>query len=134
MRVAALLAQAGDLAAAAREVFGVQFAGTFVEGADGGDVRALALDVRNRLAPEQPAVVTVIGSQNGRPNVVIAVNDRAREWGLRAGELVKAAAGALGGNGGGKDDVAQGGGTDPSQAPPALQQVEQALERSIAVT
>jgi alanyl-tRNA synthetase len=131
VRVAALLARAGDLASAARDVYGVQFAGTFVEGADGGDVRALALDVRNRLVPEQPAVVTVIGSQNGKPNVVIAVNDRARQWGLRAGELVKAAAGALGGNGGGKDDVAQGGGTDSSQAPLALERVEHAIGASV---
>jgi alanyl-tRNA synthetase len=42
--------------------------------------------------------------------VVVAVNDAARARGLRAGALVLAAAGALGGRGGGKDDVAQGGG------------------------
>jgi alanyl-tRNA synthetase len=131
VRVAALLARAGELAAGARDVYGVQLAGTFIERADGGDIRALALDVRNRLAAEQPAVVTVIGSYNGKPNVVVAVNDRAREWGLRAGELVKEAASALGGNGGGKDDVAQGGGTDPSQAPLALERVEHAIGASV---
>jgi alanyl-tRNA synthetase len=38
------------------------------------------------------------------------VNDAGRDRGLRAGALVLAAAGALGGRGGGKDDVAQGGG------------------------
>jgi alanyl-tRNA synthetase len=42
--------------------------------------------------------------------VVVAVNDAGRARGLRAGALVLAAAGALGGRGGGKDDVAQGGG------------------------
>jgi len=40
----------------------------------------------------------------------VAVNDAGRAHGLRAGALVLAAAGALGGRGGGKDDVAQGGG------------------------
>ena len=55
-------------------------------------------------------MVTVIGIAEGRPTVVVAVNDAARGRGLRAGALVLAAAGALGGRGGGKDDVAQGGG------------------------
>ena len=38
----------------------------------------------------------------------VAVNDIGRQWGVRAGELVRTAAQALGGGGGGKDDVAQG--------------------------
>jgi len=55
-------------------------------------------------------VVTAIGVTDSRPTVVVAVNDAGRAQGLRAGALVVAAAGALGGRGGGKDDVAQGGG------------------------
>jgi alanyl-tRNA synthetase len=62
---------------------------------------------------------------------VVAVNDTAREWRLKAGELVRSAAGELGGNGGGKDDVAQGGGTDPSQANAALQSVERAVAERV---
>jgi alanyl-tRNA synthetase len=38
------------------------------------------------------------------------VNDKGREWGLAAGDLVRVAAQMLGGGGGGRDDVAQGGG------------------------
>jgi alanyl-tRNA synthetase len=59
-----------------------------------------------------------------RPVVVVAVNDRGREWGVKAGDLVRAAATVLGGGGGGKDDVAQGGGTDPSKVDEALQQIQ----------
>ena len=55
-------------------------------------------------------MVAAIGVTDGRPTVVVAVNDAGRARGLRAGALVLAAAGALGGRGGGKDDVAQGGG------------------------
>jgi alanyl-tRNA synthetase len=131
VRVTALLAGAGDLAGKARLVSGVQVTGTVVEGADAGDIRTLALDVRNRLDADHPAVVTVIGARNGKPSVVVAVNDRARDRGLRAGELVKAAAGALGGNGGGRDDVAQGGGTDSSQAAQALERVEHAIGATV---
>ena len=54
--------------------------------------------------------MTALGLTEGRPTVVVAVNEAGRERGLRAGALVLAAAGALGGRGGGKDDVAQGGG------------------------
>ena len=46
-----------------------------------------------------------------RPAVVVTVNEAGRARGLTAGALVLAATGVLGGRGGGKDDVAQGGGT-----------------------
>ena len=65
-------------------------------------------------------MVAIIGSSNGKPAVVVAVNDAARAWGISANALVKAAAPALGGSGGGKDDVAQGGGADVSHADQAL--------------
>jgi alanyl-tRNA synthetase len=134
MRVAALLGRAGDYAAQARDVYGVQYVGQVVNGAGGADIRALALDVRNRLEGDRPGVVTVIGTQAGKPSVVVAVNDRGREWGLRAGDLVREAAGALGGNGGGKDDVAQGGGTDASQASTAIDRVEYAIGTTVTST
>ena len=94
------------------------------DGAGAGDVRKLVLDVRGRLGNERPAVVAVIGSANGKPSCVVAVNDRARELGFSANELVKVAAGILGGSGGGKDDIAQGGGVDASQADLALGALE----------
>jgi alanyl-tRNA synthetase len=59
--------------------------------------------------------------------VVIAVNEPARERGLKAGALVGLAAKALGGGGGGKDDLAQGGGTNPAALPEAIAAVERAV-------
>ena len=55
-------------------------------------------------------MVAVIGVAADKPVVVIAVNEAGRGSGLAAGQLVGVAARALGGNGGGKPDVAQGGG------------------------
>jgi alanyl-tRNA synthetase len=52
----------------------------------------------------------VVGLPADKPVVVIAVNEAGRGFGLSAGTLVGIAARALGGNGGGKPDVAQGGG------------------------
>ena len=107
VRVAQLLAAAGQLAANPTDVFGVNFVGHRADGAGAGDVRKLALDIRGRMPAGKPSVVAIIGSTNGKPAVVVAVNDEARAWGVSANALVKVAATALGGSGGGKDDVAQ---------------------------
>jgi alanyl-tRNA synthetase len=130
VRVQQLLAAAGQLASTAKDVYGVSFVGHRADGAGAGDVRKLALDVRGRLPQGKPGVVAVIGSTNGKPAVVIAVNDAARTWGISANALVKAAAGALGGSGGGKDDVAQGGGADVGNADQALVEVEHEVGRA----
>ncbi|HVH93646.1 MAG TPA: alanine--tRNA ligase-related protein, partial [Nocardioidaceae bacterium] len=130
VRVQQLLAAAGSLASGAKEVYGVSFVGHRADGAGAGDVRKLALDVRNRLPQGQPGVVAIIGSSNGKPAVVVAVNDTARSWGISANALVKVAALALGGSGGGKDDVAQGGGADVTHADQALVDVEHEVGRA----
>jgi len=131
VRVGQLLASAGQVAQSARDVGGIAFVGHRApEDADAGDVRKLALDVRGRLAG-RPGVVAVIGSSGGRPAVVIAVSDDARARGLSANSLVKVAAGALGGSGGGKDDVAQGGGADAGAAQDALTAVERAVAATV---
>ena len=121
VRLQQLLSGAGELAAQAEDVAGVAFVGQVVEGAGGGDARTLALDVRGRLASDRPGAVLVVGVQDGKPSVVAAVNDSGRAAGISANSLVRAAAGVLGGKGGGKDDVAQGGGSDASRALEALE-------------
>ncbi|HEY0902576.1 MAG TPA: alanine--tRNA ligase [Marmoricola sp.] len=127
VRLQQLLSGAAALAAAAEEVAGISFVGQVVEGAGGGDARTLALDVRGRLAADRPGAVVVVGVQDGKPSVVAAVNDRGRDAGVSANALVRAAAGLLGGKGGGKDDVAQGGGSDPTRAQDALDAVRREL-------
>jgi alanyl-tRNA synthetase len=129
MRQGQLLRLGPELAAAARDVNGVAFVTHQApdESAGADDLRRLALDVRGRLPAERPVAVVTASVSNGRPLVVIAVNDAGRDAGLKAGQLVRTAAQALGGGGGGKDDVAQGGGSDPSQMSVAFEQVEHAL-------
>jgi len=130
IRMAQLLSSAGELAAGAKDVYGVSFVGHRVDGAGAGDVRKLALDIRGRMPAGRPSVVAIIGSSNGKPAVVIAVNDEARGWGVSANALVKVAATALGGSGGGKDDVAQGGGADVTNVDQALVDVEHEVGRA----
>ena len=126
-----LLAAGAEIAGSAKDVFGVALVAHRAEGAGPGDVRRLALDIRSRLAADRPGVVAVVGSANGKPAVVVAVNDAARSWGLTASSLIGGAAAALGGRGGGKDDVAQGGGTNPSAIDDALRQIEHAVGQQV---
>jgi alanyl-tRNA synthetase len=120
VRVGQLLAAGGQLAAAATDVAGVNVVAHRADGAGGGDVRTLALDVRGRLAPAQPGVVVIIGTVDGKVSVVAAVNDEARARGISANALVRAIGPLVGGKGGGKDDVAQGGGADVSRLDEAI--------------
>ncbi len=126
-RVAQLLARAGELAAAAEDVDGVALVAHEATGAGGGDVRTLALDVRQRLAGDRPGVVAVVGTSGGKAAVVVAVDEAGRAAGLSAGALVRVASQVLGGKGGGKDDVAQGGGSEVDRAGEALAAVRAAV-------
>jgi alanyl-tRNA synthetase len=131
-RSAQVLAAAAELASAPADVFGVSVVTHRApDGTGGDDLRRLVLDVRGRLPADRPAAVAMTAVANGRPVVVAAVNDTGRQWGVKAGDLVRAAAGVLGGGGGGKDDVAQGGGADPTKADEALRAVEHAIGQQV---
>ncbi len=132
LRGAQVLQAAGALAAEPTDVFGTAVV-THVapEGTTADDLRKLVLDVRGRMAGDRPAVVAGVSVTSGRPVIVVAVNDRGREWGVKAGELVRIAASTLGGGGGGKDDVAQGGGSDPGKVDEALRQIEHAVGQRV---
>jgi alanyl-tRNA synthetase len=108
---ARLLDSSAELAQGAADVAGAAFVGYRApDGTEADSIRKLALDIRGRLASDRPGVVVVAGVPADRPTVVVAVNDAGRSAGLAAGALVLTAAGVLGGRGGGRDDVAQGGG------------------------
>jgi alanyl-tRNA synthetase len=120
VRVQQLLRAGADAAAGATRVGPVLVVAHRVEGAGGGDVRTLALDVRSRLPQGEPGVVVVAGVSDGKVALVAATNELAQERGLAAGDLVRTLTPLLGGKGGGKADVAQGGGTDASRLDEAL--------------
>ncbi len=117
---------AAEIAAAARDIGGVAFVGHHAAGVGGGDVRSLALDIRGRLQ-DRAAVVVVIGDAGDKPAAVVALNQAAQDRGLSAKDLIGVLGPVIGGRGGGKADVAQGGGTDVSAIPAALDAVAAAL-------
>ncbi len=127
VRLDRLLASGAELAAGAEDVGGVRVVAQRVDGAGGGEVRRLALDVRGRLPDAAPGVVVLLGVDDGKVAVVAATTDEARERGLSADELVRAVGPLVGGRGGGKADVAQGGGADTSRVDDAVAEVRRAV-------
>ena len=126
-----LQAEAGKLLENAQTIAAVRVLAHDAGELDANGVRELALDLRSRFGSEA-AVVAVVGVANGRPVVLVATNEGAREAGVKAGALVRVAAGVLGGGGGGKDDVAQGGGQDASKIGAALDAVRDAIAQAQA--
>jgi len=130
-----ILQAAGELAAGPVEANGASYVGHRApDGAEADDLRKLALDVRGRMPGDRPAVIAVAGVPKDRPVIVVAVNDAGKERGLKAGDLVGVAARVLGGGGGGKPDVAQGGGTDPGAVDEALNAVRQTVAERMTGT
>jgi alanine--tRNA ligase len=126
-----LQAEAGKLLENAQTIGSVRVLAHDAGELDANGVRELALDLRSRFGSEA-AVVAVVGVANGRPVILVATNEGAREAGVKAGALVRVAAGVLGGGGGGKDDIAQGGGQDASKIGAALDAVRDAIAQDQA--
>ncbi|HEV7650705.1 MAG TPA: alanine--tRNA ligase [Actinophytocola sp.] len=128
LRGAQLLSSAGTLAEQAEDVHGTALVAVATpDGIGGNDLRSLASEVRNRLGA-RPGVVALFSADGAKVSFVVATTSAGRDQGLAAGKLVPAFAQAIGGRGGGKPDMAQGGGSNPGGVPEAVA----ALRRTLA--
>src|SRR3954464_5922735 len=114
---------------APEQVNGHAFLGQVVEGLDPKDLRSTVDTMKQRVGSGIAALVAV---NEGRASVAVGVTDDLAGQ-VSAVDLVKAAVAALGGQGGGgRADMAQGGGPDGSRAKQALEAVKDALEKVAA--
>jgi alanyl-tRNA synthetase len=114
---------------APEDVNGHKFIGQVVEGFDPKGLRAAVDEMKKRLGSGIGALVAV---NEGRASVAVGVTDDLAGQ-VNAVELVKAAVATLGGQGGGgRPDMAQGGGPDGSRAGDALNAVRRELEKIAA--
>ena len=129
IRTAQALSQGADLAASASPVGALSVvAATVAEMPSGDALRTLALDVRDRLGNERGTVVALAGVVGGKPSLVVATNEAAREHSVKAGALVRAVGKYMGGGGGGRDDIAQGGGSKPEGIADAIAAIRKEIE------
>jgi alanyl-tRNA synthetase len=114
---------------APEQVNGHKFLGQVVEGLDPKDLRSTVDEMKKRLGS---GIGVLIAVNDGRASVAVGVTDDLAGQ-VSAVELVKAAVATLGGQGGGgRPDMAQGGGPDGSKANEALDAVRNALEKVAA--
>ncbi len=119
------LASGGGAAAApaGEEVGGVTFSGRVVE-VPARDLKGLADELRRA---QGGGVVALVSTEGGKASIVVSVAEELTKR-LSAVELVKAAASAVGGKGGGgRPDMAQAGGPDADKADAALAAVRAAI-------
>lgn len=129
MRAAQLASQAGDLLNAAEDLGGIRFLAHSVPGGNAGDLRQLAADLKGRFGGDA-GVVLLTAPADAKVPFVIAVSSGAQDRGLKAGDLVKAIAPALGARGGGKPDMAQGAGTEPAGVDGAVSALRDAVRNA----
>ncbi|NPA31187.1 MAG: alanine--tRNA ligase [Chloroflexi bacterium] len=109
-------------------VQGVPVVTAYIRGADADTLRGLSDRFRSRY-PE--GVVVLAGDAGGRPVFIVGVGKALVGRGIRAGDLAKHVAAAVGGGGGGKPTLAQAGGKDVQRIPEALARVRPWLEERL---
>ncbi|KFF48079.1 alanyl-tRNA synthetase [Gammaproteobacteria bacterium MFB021] len=112
-------AAGNELLDAVREVAGVRVLATRIEGVGGKELRGLHDQLKQKLGS---GVLVLGAAQEGKVSLIAGVTDDLTGR-LKAGELVNHVAAQVGGKGGGRADMAQAGGSDPSQLPQALDSV-----------
>ena len=108
---------------------GHAFVGQVIEGLDPKGLRSLVDENKARVGS---GVVALIAINDGRASVAVGVTDDL-SGAINAVDLVKTAVAALGGQGGGgRPDMAQGGGPEGAQAPAAMAAIRSAIEERAA--
>jgi len=112
-------AKSADLVQQAREVNGVKVLATRVDGVDAKGLRELSDTLKERIGS---GVIVLGTSAADKVNLLVAVTADLTGR-CKAGDVIKAIAPIVGGNGGGKPELAQAGGTRPENLDEALQAV-----------
>jgi alanyl-tRNA synthetase len=118
---------ASDLAGSAADIGGVKLVATRLEGFDAKALREAVDRLKQQLGD---AVIVLAGASDGKAALVAGVNGSAVGK-VKAGELLAHVAGQINGKGGGRPDMAQGGGDDGPALVQALAGVAQWVESKL---
>ncbi|MBJ2271019.1 alanine--tRNA ligase [Pseudomonas sp. MF6772] len=116
LQAKAASAAGDDLSASALDIKGVKVLTARLDGQDGKALLALVDQLKNKLG----RAVILLGSVHEEKVVLVAGVTKDLTGQLKAGDLMKQAAAAVGGKGGGRPDMAQGGGVDAGALDAAL--------------
>ena len=110
-----------------REINGVKVVGKVVEGLDGGGTRQLSDTLLARL---KSGVVIIGRKDEGKVGIIVRVTDDLTGK-IKAGDIIREIAPIVGGRGGGKPDMAEGGGTEPDKLNEAIDAAYNAIEKML---
>ena len=95
--------------------------------------REQLLELSDRIKSALGDAAVVLGTAaGGRPQLIASFTRSATERGLSAADVIKQAAGLIGGGGGGRDTMAQAGGKDPERLDEALDAARAAIEAKLS--
>lgn len=130
MRLATARAAAANAAAGAERIGNVRVVAQRMSGEmTAADLRALAGDIRGKLGTEAAVVALIAAGDGNTVPYVVATNSAAQDLGIRADDLVRSLSAVVDGRGGGKPDLAQGSGKNPSGIDAALDAVRAQIAR-----
>jgi len=124
LKTNAAQAGAGDLESQARDIKGVKVLSVQVNGFDRAQLRTLVDSLRNKW---KTAVVVLASIEDSNVSIISGVTKDLTAK-VHAGKIVGVIAQAVGGKGGGRPDMAEAGGKDPSALPKALADVYTSVE------
>jgi alanyl-tRNA synthetase len=111
----------------ARDILGVQVLGKIVEGLDANGTRQLSDTLLARL---RSGVVVLGRRDEGKASIIVRVSDDLTGR-IKAGNVIKEIVGIVGGRGGGKPDMAEGGGSEPEKLAEAIDASYSAIEKML---
>ena len=112
--------QGSDLASSAEDINGIKLLATEVSGVSAKDLRDLADKLKDKLGT---AVVVLAVVSGKKVSLISAVTKNLTDK-YQAGVILNHVASQIGGKGGGRSDMAQGGGTEPEKLSDALNSVK----------
>lgn len=118
----------GDVMDRVREIHGVKVLAAKVMDADMNNLRSLGDQLKEKLGE---GVIVLASASEGKVSLMATATDGAQQKGAHAGNLIKAIAGLVGGGGGGRPNMAQAGGKNPSGIDAALEKVYEAAAEQI---
>ena len=118
----------GDVMDQVVEVNGVKLLATKVSGVDMNGLRDLGDQLKAKIAE---GVVVLMSDLDGKVNMVAMATDGAMKKGAHAGNLIKGIAALVGGGGGGRPNMAQAGGKNPTGIDEAIKKSAEVLKEQI---
>ncbi|MFS0780813.1 alanine--tRNA ligase [Bacillus sp. 1P06AnD] len=114
--------EAGNLITSVKEINGVNVLAAKVQASDMNHLRSMADELKEKMSS---GVIVLAAVQGEKVNIIAAVTGDLIPKGYHAGKLIKEVATRCGGGGGGRPDMAQAGGKNPSEVDNALKYVEE---------